>query len=356
MQTQQVMLIIHWIKSIEKVETERKRKAHPSLLWKGTRPSTHTNKHKENETTGSLYTKHQKRANVRTVGKAVPPLFALCVDFLVQHFESVERLGDVDNLIRTAIANQLIAQPKMNETSFRSIAEGGIEALELVDCSGITQDELSTRLSHQFPAGLRYLVLEQCGRCMGPKMVQIMVQAGPTSSLFALAIAIGYLLKDDDAASLIQAISKTLSSLELRTCPRLGIQVCMALSNSFGNNNNNHLLEMALEDLSLDRDALQALVANPQAFQYRKNLSLRRIEGLTDDIVTQVLQMAEDHLEGLDLTEKHGLTDASLSSIRQYSVNLRSLSLANFKHLTETGLEALFTFVENMTAPPMLRL
>ena len=65
--------------------------------------------------------------------------------------------------------------------------------------------------------------------------------------------------------------------------------------------------------------------------------------------------MAGDRLEGLDLTEHYGLTDASLSSIRQYSVNLRSLSLAKLKHLTETGLEALFTFVENMTAPPMLR-
>ena len=103
----------------------------------------------------------------------------------------------------------------------------------MMDCSGITQDELSTRLAHLLPAGLRYLVLEQCGRCVGPKTVQTMVQAAPDSSLFALAIAGAYLLKDDDAASLIQAISKTLSSLELRACPRLGIQVCKALSNSF---------------------------------------------------------------------------------------------------------------------------
>jgi len=150
-------------------------------------------------------------------------------------------------LERYPIANQLIAQQKMNETSFRAIAEDGIETLELVDCSGIPKDELSTRLAHLFPAGLRYLVLEQLGRCMGPKTVQTIVQAAPTSSLFALAIAGAYLLKDDDAASLIQAISKTLSSLELRACPRLGIQVCKTLSNSFGNNHNNHLLEMALE-------------------------------------------------------------------------------------------------------------
>ena len=94
---------------------------------------------------------------------------------MVKNFEYVEGLGDVDSSIRTSVAKALVANGKMNVESFRALAEVGIEALEIVDCSEIAQDQMVTTLRQLLPTGLRYLLLDQAGRCLGPKAIEAIV-------------------------------------------------------------------------------------------------------------------------------------------------------------------------------------
>jgi hypothetical protein len=80
---------------MEEHNLDKKRKAHPSLLWKGKLPAA---------APASIYAKRHRRADIQRGQRRVPSLFQLCVDFVVSNFEYVESLGDVGNDIRLAIS------------------------------------------------------------------------------------------------------------------------------------------------------------------------------------------------------------------------------------------------------------
>lgn len=335
--------------AMEEIDMEKKRKAHPSLQWKSRLPAS-------NVANQSIYAKRQRRAEVQLRGRAVPSLFQLCVSFLVENFEYVESLGDVGNSIRTEVIKELVAADKLNGQSFRTVAETGIEALEVVDCSQITPDDLSQTLRELVPSGLRYLVLDQCGRCFGSRSIDALVSSfsdSPNANLFALSIGGAYLLKDEDASKIIKAASRTLSSIQFKACPLLGKEFTRSISDSFASTESSKLLELSLEDLNLDKESLEIMLAKPEALKDLKSLSLRRIEGLDDDIVLKILQHAQN-IESLDLSSNLTLTDNALSGIRNHCGALRALNLSGLKHLTCGGLEALFLHVPGTSPPPML--
>ncbi|GKY92375.1 hypothetical protein MPSEU_000208400 [Mayamaea pseudoterrestris] len=324
---------------------EQKRKAHPALQWKS-RP---------NLTNGdSIYAKRQKRQDVKLNEQKIPSLFQLCTRFLVDNFDCVDALGNVDSSIRAAIAKELVGSNKLDAQAFHAIAEVGIEALELVDCSSITQEDLCDSLEKLLPSGLRFLVLDQCGRCFGPQAANLIVKAR-VKNLFALAIGGAYVLSDADAASLVRTLSSTLSSIEFKACPMLGKETASAISESYSSATSAKLLELTLEDLPLDAESIASLTAIPAAFQNIQSLGLRFVDGLTDQNVDEILRMSGPTLEALDLSGNHQLTDSILSSIRQNCSGLRSLSLEGLKQLSSEGLEALFLHVPGMALPPMLR-
>jgi DNA repair protein RAD7 len=317
--------------AMQELEQEERRKKHPSLLWKS----------RVTPSPSSFYSKRQKRVDMTV---QVPSLFSLCTSFLVDNFEQVEALGNVDTSIRTSIIKELVSHGKLNEQAFTVLAETGMEALEVVDCSEITQDVLTQALERLLPT-LRYLVLDQCGRCFGHKAVEMLVS---NNSLFALSIGGAYLLSDAEAGRLVMAAARQVTSLEFKACPLLGKEFIKAISET------DTLLELALEDQTLSSECLDMLVANKTALQNLKSLSLRRIEGLTDEIVVKMLEICGGTLEHLDLSSNYSLTDVTLSGIRQCS-KLRSLNLSGLKLLTPQGLEALFTPISGMAPPPMLR-
>jgi hypothetical protein len=336
---------------MEEYDLQRKRKAHPSLLWKGKIPSSSTSAPAASQ---SIYAKRQKRADLLSQGSGVPTLFQITVNFLVENFEHVESLGGIDSSIRTAITRELVANKKMDGQSFKAIAEVGIETLEMVDCAEVTQEEMSQKLRELLPAGLQYLLLDQSGRCFGPKAVEAIIESEATSSLFALFVGGAYMLSDKDSARLIASVAKTVSSLEFKACPLLGMRFCRSISDSFSSKGK--LLELALEDITLKDESISALLAKPSALENLKNINLRRVNGVTDATVVKLLECAGNNLEGLDLSNTYALTDLTLSGIRRFSPGLRALRLTGLKNLTSAGLEALFTrSLPDMPPPPMLR-
>ena len=334
---------------MEQVELERKRKAHPSLQWKGKMIA-------PGQEAGNIYSKRQKR--VQAQGKSsVPSLFSICVDFLVTHFEHVEALGDIDSTIRREVCNELVAKNKLTGEAFDVIAEVGMEALELIDCAEITQEQLADALKKLLPAGLRFLLLHHSGRCFGPMAIQA-ICAQPNSELFAISIAGAYLLSDTDTSLLLDATAKHLSSIEFKACPNLRSDFCKAINSNFSSTGSGTLLELSLENLKLSKEDLMSL-SDTDAVRNLKSLTLRQIDTAVDDeVVTQLLEKVGSNLEGIDLSFCFQITDASLSAIRSCNVGgaLRSLQLSGLRHLTEVGLEALFTpVIQGLPSPPMLR-
>ena len=322
---------------MKQVNLEQKRKAHPSMTWTGQLPASMPS---------SIYAKRQKRADVQRGRRTIPTLFQLCVDFVVANFQYVESLGDVDNDVRVAVSKELVARNQLDAKAFNALVEPDMETLEVIDCAGIPQDVMAETLSKL--AGLRYLLLTHAGRCFGPKSVDCLLST--KAPLCCLSISGAYLLQDADAAKIIEANATTLQSLAFDTCPLLGNKFVQAMHDS------RNLLELSLQDLTLGEDTLNALSTCKEAFRNLQSLSLKSMPGMTDTILTRLLEAVGDSLETLDVSQNYDLTDASLSGIRQYNFRLRSLSLNGVKELTAAGLEALFTHpLRGLPAPPKLK-
>lgn len=349
---------------VEALALEKKRKENPSMQWKG---SHNNNSSGNGGFSESLYSKRRRRhQSARNMNMAaVPSLFQICVDFLVRNFDQVEALGNnVDGYIRRAICESLVAQGKFTSAAFDAIAEDGIESLELVDCAEVTQDQLSDALQKLIPAGLQALILNHAGRCFGPTTVRAITSSlppKPLHSLFAISIGGAYLLTDIDAASLINTISHTVSSIEFKACPLIGSKFCEAIANGYSFSeagNDANLTELSLEDLSLTKESL-CCIATSGALRQLQSLSLQRIECLDDETMDTILSVTttSGSLEGLNLSNNPLLTDATLSSIRKCNTKgkLRSLQLAGPNHISALGLEVFFTRgIPDLPPPPKL--
>jgi hypothetical protein len=157
---------------------------------------------------------------------------------------------------------------------------------------------------------------------------------------------------------LLAATAKSLSSIEFKACPNLGPEFCKALNSNFASAaGGGNLLELSFEDLPLSKEDLMSL-SDTDAVRNLKSLSFRQLEKVDDEVVLKLLDKVGNQLEGIDLSLCHHITDASLSAIRYCNVGgtLRSLQLSGLKHLTEVGLETLFTpAIPGLPSPPMLR-
>jgi DNA repair protein RAD7 len=361
---------------VKQVELEQHKKVHPSLQWKSKMSSSSSssgsvvegqisssNKKQQQQWSESIYAKRQKRvdASVKASRLRVPTLYELAVRFVVDHFDDVESLGEVDHDIRSAIARELVARQKLDPLALDALLEPDLEALELVDCSQIPQDVMLKALE-KLKSSLRYLYLDMCGRCMGPKVVEALVKNG--NHLAALSIGGAYLLKDADAARLIGA-SQDVTSLEFKACPLLGSEFCRALVTPRTGTHASSLVELSLSDLPLDESHLEILASSSDPdnsnnpLRSLKSLSLRRFDAMTDDLAARILEHASNlDLHHLDLSHNYYLTDDTLAAIRKHAgSSIRSLSLSGLKRLTSQGLEALFMPVPGgvlRETPPVL--
>lgn len=330
--------VIHPLDDLmNQVGREQKKKAHPSLTWKG---------EIKGSAPSSLYAKRQKRMEARQ-NKTIPTLFQLCVDFLCDNFEYVESLGHVDNDCRLAISKELVKRNQLNAKAFESLVSTDMECLEIIDCAGIPQDVMAKVLS-DLPT-LSFLMLTHAGRCFGPKAVEAFLENKPP--LCCLSIAGAYLLKDEHAASLIQASAPTLQSISFDTCPMLGEKFLRAIEHTDGT-----LLELTLKNLSLSSDILKILGNSKDAMRSIKSLTFESMPGITDVVLGELLQVVGDTLESLNVSHNYDLTDASLSAIRQFNSGLRSLTMNGVKELTSLGLETFFTYdLAGLPSPPKLK-
>ncbi len=355
---------------MEEAKLEQQRRENPSMNWVSRRyrmqSNTSSNDAASSDINTNYYAKrrkrfHQQKALMGLGGNAVPSLFQLCINYLVNNFEHVESLGVVDHSIRRALCERLVAHGKMNGAAFDVLAEQGVETLELVDCAQVTQDQFCDAIKVLLPMGLRAILLQHCGRCFGSQAVKAIEEIkSEEMQLFALSLGGAYLLSDDDVSRFISATSRTLTSIDLTACPLIGPKFCSAIgeqfSSSIGSGISNCLLELSLEDIPLKKEALLSLGAASDALRNLKSLKLKAIEAVDDEVVAIILNsIDEGSLEGIDLSSNTQLTDEVLSSIRRIGTNLRSLQLSGLRNLSAIALEAFFTPIDDMTSPPMLR-
>ena len=392
---------------MQELEQARKRKQHPSISWKSkvllqnqenTEQDDDNDKNqKKHKKAPSLYAVRQRRVTfmptTTTTGRRIPSLYDLCIQFLVDHFDQVESIGGenwIDASIRQRLAHELVARHALNDAALAALTEPGLTRLELVDASGITTTGLTTCLQSLVPAGLQHLQLSQAGRCFGAQAVQTLMdchaklhkdQDNQTNTntntntnhhpprangLQRLSIGGAYVLTDAHAADLVKCLAPTLRSLEFQACPLIGTATCQALTCS----PTLQLRELALEDLTLSPEAWSTLESMASSSNNSSDgffasglecLKLRRMTGLTDEMVQGLLSSCTSHqLTALDVGDNPYLTDATLAAIRgTCAPHLRELNLSHLPELTSVGLQALFTPLQSSDSecppPPSLQ-
>jgi len=349
----------HALDALTEEAFDKKRRAeNPSMNWVSRRQRT-------KKDGGNYYIARRQRYNQQSnlLGKGigVPSLFSLCVNYLVDNFDSIDSLGMVDHSIRKALCERLVAEGKLNGAAFDVLAEKGVETLELIDCAQVTQEGMCDALKVLLPSGLKAILLKHCGRAFGCDVVKVFTEMKKGGcELFALSLGGAYLLNDEDCARLISSVYQTLSSIEFTACPLLGNQFTTSLSEHFSTSGGGRLLELSLQNIPLTKEALLSMGASSDALQHLKNLRLYEMDGVDDEVVSIILKsINKGTLEAIDLGNNPQLTDNILSSIRQCNIhgNLRALQLSGLKNLTAIGLEAFFTSIDDdeMPSPPMLR-
>lgn len=350
-----------------KIALEKKRRLdNPSMNWvsrrqrmNDTRADDNNDGIKDNSYASRRRRFRQLKILGNGVNNCVPSLFQICVNYLVDNFESIDSLGMIDHSIRRALCERLVACGKMNGAAFDVIAELGVETLELVDCAQVTHDQFCEALKVLLPSGLRALMLNHCGRCFGSEAVQVISDVNRDElNLFAIALGGAYLLKDEDIAKLISAASGTLSSIDLTACPLIGTQFCQALGAHYSSMGGGTLSELSLQNIPLTKEALLLLGASSDALKNLKNLKLKEMECVDDEVISIILSsIKHGTLEGIDLSGNTQLTDEILPCIRRCnsSGSLRALLLAGLKNLTAVSLEIFFTPIDDLPPPPMLR-
>ena len=379
-------------KIMEEFAHEQKKKIHPSMRWKsnllkdGNNDSIPTN----------MYAKRQKLANVSALrSNRVPTLTQLCVNFVVDNFDYVESLGDVDNDVRLAISKELVARGKLDNKAFQALVavvghgnedsqnpslpvplyDSGLppvmpstlETLEIVDCAGISHDCMAQTIE-AVGGSLRYLLLTNAGRCFGTKTVKALlkeikgvsgeVHYTPRAQLQCISVSGAYLLKDDDAAKLVTANAGTLQSVAFDCCPLLGPKFVQSIRGLHDHgSSSNKLLELELMNMTQFSavDLTNLTKQSSQSLASVRSLTLQNISGLTDDMVASILSVVGSSLNSLNLSHNFDLSDALLSAIRQYNPSVKTLVLDGIKEVTAAGLESFFTPISGMSPPPKLR-
>jgi hypothetical protein len=344
---------------MDEVNVQHQRKMHPSMQWKSNLSrsgSDGTSANGKGVVVTSTYAKRQRRIDLSKSDKScIPSLFQLTVNFIVDNFEHVESLGDVGNEVRVAIAKELVGRNQLDGKALEALVEPAtMETLEIVDCAGIPQDTMASILASI--TGLRYLLLTHAGRCFGTKSVKALLEKNTGAELCCLSIAGAYLLCDEDVAKLIEDHDSTLQSIAFQSCPLLGDKFANAIRNNSRLGEN--LLELSLQDMSFSVEQLTVLANSKDALKGIRSLTLKSITGLTDEILAQILELAHESLDSLNIGFNYSLTDSTLSSIRQYSsLRLKALVLDGIKGFTAPGLEALFTHpLEGLPPPPKLKI
>ena len=281
-------------------------------------------------------------------------MFQLTVNFIVDNFEFVDSVGDVGNEVRLAIAKELVGRNQLDGRALEALVEPEtMETLEVVDCAGIPHDTMASILAKT--PGLRYLLLTHAGRCFGTKAVNALLEKNNEAKLYCLSITGAYLLRDEDVARLIEAYQSTLQSIAFEYCPLPGDKFVDAIHNNrrLGEN----LLELSLQKMKFSTEQLDRLAQSKNALKGIKSLTLNSISGLNDEILQKFLENAP-LLDSLNISYNYSLTDATLSSIRQYSsLRLKTLILDGIKAFTGAALLTLFTHpLEGLPPPPKLKI
>ena len=273
----------------------------------------------------------------------ISPLMELCLNYVVQNFDSITDLGNVSNILRERMASQLASERRLNHNFALILALRGSGALSIPDCSSLAEDTIvevsillatyyivRSRLNALFVItffqalhrvggdasddalcdndlkdliphakrprldvmesslrNVRVLQLKNCGRCFSDKVSSLLsggLNEGDSTGLEILSLTGSYKLSDAGLSQLLSR-SASLRTLELCCCNRLGPASINAMASHL-----QHLESLSISGSPhlMDQDLLP--LATVGCFPSLAALSLEGMPSLSDDFASNLLR------------------------------------------------------------------
>eukprot|EP00250_Pteridium_aquilinum_P003116 c13446_g1_i1 orf=355-2820(-) len=261
-----------------------------------------------------------------------PSLQDLCLGVLSNNAENVVSLEGVPELVRLQISSAFCERRKMNFKALSLFFQGEPSELQSLDCTQISEEQLTEMMKQICPSHLEKLHLSNCGRALSEQCLLATVASPSTvTSLKSVSFIGAYRLSDRGLEALLLA-SPQLVHLDLSTCSFLSDASVKAIARYVGG---------SLESLVLDGcPSLDAKVFVHELVKMQKlrKLSLSEVRGVTDDVVSEICVQLGSHLRELVLARCLSLTDAAIAAIGPLCPSLQVLNLAHLSLLTDVAI------------------
>lgn len=279
-----------------------------------------------------------------TLRRKAPSLFQFALQVLCDHFDAVESLEGIPDVVRAPIAAELSRRRTLTPQTLPALVAGYPTELLLTNCTLLDQATMVDAFKGMGIARLQRMDLQFCGRGFGDSAVEAILQQGKSSLgehpeaavmplLEAISLSGAYRLTNKGLCALVES-SPSLKSLKLESCTRIADGGSTCLTALCGVADNLELLSLRLCDMD-DNNLFHVL---PKL----RNLQHLELDGqpfISDALIREVA--AHLPLKSLHLAGCQGVTDEGIIAVASFCPKLESIRLDDLPRVTDRALEAL---------------
>ncbi|XP_044959870.1 uncharacterized protein LOC123411020 [Hordeum vulgare subsp. vulgare] len=268
--------------------------------------------------------------------RPVPSLASLCMQTLASHAEGIESLGGIPEELKHKLLTELCRSRKMNTHLLTEILCDNPVALQLSECSWLSEDDFETVFGKCMTESLEVLQLDLSGRCMPDYILPATLAKVPNCMPLLRKISLmgNYRLSDNGLDKLIST-APSLSSLNLSECSLLTSTGIENLANTL----QSVLRELYINDC-LNVDAMMILPALKK-IKHLEVLSMSGIQSVCDKFVNELIPIHGSNIRELAFAGCLKLTSSSIKTIGVNCPQLSSLDIRNLNRLRDSAMRYL---------------
>lgn len=279
-----------------------------------------------------------------TAVRKIPSLFEFALQVLCDHFDAVESLEGIPDVVRAPIAAELSRRRTLTPQTLPVLVAGYPTELLLSNCTLLDQATMVDAFKGMGISRLQRMELQFCGRGFGDSAVEAILQQGKSSLgentqaavmplLEAISLSGAYRLSDKGLRALVES-SPSLKSLKLESCTRVADGGSTCLSALCGVAESLEVLSLKLCDMD-DNNLLHVL----PKLQSLQHLELDGQPYITDTLICEIA--ANLPLKSLHLAGCRGVTDDGVVAVASFCPMLESIVLDDLPKVSDRGVVAL---------------
>lgn len=275
---------------------------------------------------------NNKASNI--LNRSVPSLLDLSMSVLAKHAAAMVSLEHVPDTLRHKLSRLLCDSRTMHAHFLELLARGSPTEIRVKDCTCLTEEEFTKVFGTCDTRNLIVLQLDHCGKCISDTKLRDTLACSSCClpALATISLVGAYRLTDAGLTALF-ASAPALQSINLRSCSLLTASAINALTSNYEST----LRELYLDDCqNIDAGHILPALKKLKALEV---LSVAGIETVCDDFVIGMVEACGVNMKELSFANCRALTDNSLENVGKYCHRLCALDLSHLHNLTDSAIK-----------------